>query len=327
MIDPITATLTAGTIVGNVLSARDQQKSASQALAFQRALADEQMRFAKSARTDAYGNKVYYDDATGQWKTILSPTQQRLVDAGQREQLLGLTRDAALNRSVRERTAARGAAANEDYTRTNAAYKYGDQPSEGSLEDRLARLMAISRGYAISPNAVRTSGNLPIVYSAANANSYPSGQAQLADILMQARSGALNESSNRASARNSKYLPALQMYDKIASGGGGAPVNYSDTPGVLSNQEGDMAKLIANIGNNEARNVGTAFNSATKVAGKQYPTPDQMVKIIGALNGKNVGKIGSATAAEDATPGYYGGSPSNNPLLAAGPYYDNAGYF
>src|SRR4051794_1836795 len=99
--DPVSGGVAA---IAELLHQYNESKAADTAkegLAFQRQNAADALRFAKAARTDAFGNRTSYDDALNQWITSLTPEQQSLVSAGEHEQRLGLTEDAARNRDIR----------------------------------------------------------------------------------------------------------------------------------------------------------------------------------------------------------------------------------
>src|SRR6478735_1253083 len=127
--DPIMALMMGGTALGGLLQGNAQRDQAERALQMQQALAQEQMKFAKAGRTDAYGNKVYFDPTTNEWKTQLDPFQDRLVKAGEAEQFRGLTHDAAQNRSIRDAAAQRGRTAGDYYDRLAGQYVNQQPPS------------------------------------------------------------------------------------------------------------------------------------------------------------------------------------------------------
>lgn len=55
--------------------------------------AQEAIGLAKSTKTDAYGNEVYFDPATNNYKIRLAPDQQKLMDANKTENLKRSTED------------------------------------------------------------------------------------------------------------------------------------------------------------------------------------------------------------------------------------------
>jgi hypothetical protein len=71
-------------------------------LNFQKQQGAKQFRLSTAGRSDAYGDEQVYDPATNTWKINLSPTQNQIINAGQREQLQSLTHDAVNNRILRD---------------------------------------------------------------------------------------------------------------------------------------------------------------------------------------------------------------------------------
>ena len=77
-------------------------------LRWQKQQGERQFKLASAGRTDAYGNKQKYDELLNEWKLNMTPTQNKIVKAGESEQLRSLTEDAARNRMIRVRQALRG---------------------------------------------------------------------------------------------------------------------------------------------------------------------------------------------------------------------------
>src|SRR6185295_5674901 len=113
-LDPVSATLTAGSVIGNLIGGAQSRRQAAENLAFQKWLANEELRMGQASRVDAMGNTVRYDKALNKWVTDLSPEQFKLSKAGEHEQLLNLTDDAARNRQIKERAFRRGMDSSED---------------------------------------------------------------------------------------------------------------------------------------------------------------------------------------------------------------------
>jgi len=308
--DPITIALMGGTALSGLLQGNAQRDQAERALQMQQALAQEQMKFAKAGRTDAYGNKVYFDPTTNEWKTQLDPFQDRLVKAGEAEQFRGLTHDAAQNRSIRDAAAQRGRTAGDYYDRLAGQYVNQQPPSEGSIEDELIRLGVVGSDVGYGPNVSRTAGNLP--YAISGVQNYQTPLARLAQIIAGARGNAINERNNRATARNNQFLPAMQSFERTAMGGQGSVPDQSTTPKDLMKESGDMAKTLVTAQNNTSRNIGNAFNQTITAAGKPY---EGLVKAM-SMYKSPTNKTGTNTN----TQGYYGGSPETNPLLNPNTY-------
>jgi hypothetical protein len=284
-IDPLTGFLTAGTLVGGILQGNEQSYQNQQNLAFQKWLANEQLKLGKASRTDAMGNTVRYDPGLNAWVTDLSPTQRALSKAGEHEQLLGLTDDAARSRNIRERAYVRGQTANDDFNRARADYAYGDNPSEGAITNDIASLLLRSRsgqGGGGGPNKfIRQRGNLPVINSGAGNSGGVSG---VADALLQARQAGLSEHGQRQQQRQAR-LPEMQSLAAMsdAGGGGGTPFPNFDK---LFASEGDQSKQLLGAMEAGGKGVGSAYTNISK----QKPIFDMgdTARLITALRGGTV---------------------------------------
>jgi len=123
-------------------------------LQYQKQNAAQQYDLATSGRTDVYGNKEQYDPYTKQWKTVLTPEQQQITDALQRQQLLGLTEDANRARAVRARQDALSQQAAQDYQKARTDYLYNPPKSEGAYQDQ-----AVTDQLFAQQDAARQAGN------------------------------------------------------------------------------------------------------------------------------------------------------------------------
>lgn len=287
--EPLTGMLMGGTILGGLFDNAEKKRQAAENLAFQKWLANEELKLAKSSRTDAYGNTVRYDDALDKWLTDLTPQQQALMRAGEREQLQGLTTDAARNRVIRERAYNRGMDASEDYNRARADYQYGYNPSEGAINDQLTSLIMRGRGAGggsagDTRKFIRQRGNLPVVSSGGGGNS---GVSSVANALLQARSGALGERGTRQQQRNMR-LPELQSLAAMSDSGsgGGAPFPNFDK---LFGAEGDMSKGALGAMEAGGKGVGSAYKDAIGI--KSPFDLGNTAKMIAALRGSPTGKV------------------------------------
>lgn len=303
-IDPITGMLTAGTIVGGILQANEQSYQNQQSLAFQKWLANEELKMGKASRTDAMGNTVRYDPGLNEWVTDLSPTQRALSKAGEHEQLLNLTDDAAKNRVIRERAFNRGVGANDDFNRERADYNYGYNPSEGAVTNDIADLILRSRsgkggGIGGTNKFLRQRGNLPVINSGDGGDS---GVSQVADAMLQARQGALGERGTRQQQRN-MHLPAMQSLAAMSDAGGGNPVQFPNFNNLFAS-EGDQSKQLLGAMEAGGKGVGGAYAAISK----QKPIFDMgdTAKLISALRGgpvssrsKAVEPIASSTTMDD----------------------------
>lgn len=105
-----------GQILSSLLGADAQKDAAKKSLELQQKqldqqqpLIDQQIEMAKLAQklglatqVDANGNITYYDPQTNTWRSILAPTQRRIQDASDLEQLRQLTTDANDARGERQ---------------------------------------------------------------------------------------------------------------------------------------------------------------------------------------------------------------------------------
>jgi hypothetical protein len=281
-IDPVTGILTAGTIVGGILQGNEQSYQNQQNLAFQKWLANEQLKLGKASRTDAMGNTVRYDPGLNAWVTDLSPTQRALSKAGEHEQLLGLTDDAAKSRVIRERAYNRGMGAADDFTKARADYNYGYNPSEGAITNDIASLMLRARSGAggnDAPNKfLRQRGNLPVINSGAG---NPGGVSGVADALLQARQGAIGERGQRQQQRQAK-LPEMQSLAAMSDAGGGGNTPFPNFDRLFAS-EGDQSKQLLGAMEAGGKGVGSAYTNISK----QKPIFDMgdTARLITALRG------------------------------------------
>jgi len=299
-IEPITAGVS---LVGLILDQRAKAQAANQAIMDRRDQqrnADKQFRFATAGRTDAYGNKQRYDDLLNEWIMELTPTQQALIKSGEREQLLGLTKDAAQNRTIRERAGARGRNAGQDYNRELSGYRNAGPKSELSIRDELTSLLAGSAGarsrggQGSATQALRTGGSLPDARGASE-----SAGSSLADIMLQARQMAMGETGQRQQAHQSRYLPALQSLMQTMDAGGNAPVQFSTTPDKLAGQQSEGMQLILNALQSGGKQVGAAGANLSKALGNTAPDFRGLASIMSAMEGNSGGRraINKETAA------------------------------
>lgn len=316
--DPISIGLGAAGLISSIINGRKANDIAEQNSAEQRRLAQEQLHFAKAGSTDALGNRQTFDDNLNQWITQLAPQQQRIAKAGEHEQYLGLTQDAAQNRNIRQRQAVRGRAADEEYNNALAGYKYDKAPSEQSIRDEITNLIAQSRGTgdrAISSlldrQALRTAGNVPVIRPG-NAQLGQSAGQKLADIMLQARSTALNEHNTRDQALQSKYLPAIQAFNGIAGQGGNAPVQQSNIADILRGEADKGSNRIMTAFGNAQAGTEKAAQLQAGTAGKTLPGVGDFSRLISALKDSKSDKNNAS--------GYYGGNPATNNLLSPSTY-------
>jgi len=104
--------------------------------------ADKQDRFAAASRSDQYGNKTSYDELLNEWGVKLTPTQQKLMQGGEKEQLLQLTEDAPAARKIKRAVQARAAQAKEPFLKASLGYQFDQPKGESRIRSELTGLMA-----------------------------------------------------------------------------------------------------------------------------------------------------------------------------------------
>jgi len=299
--EPITAALMAGTAGANFLTGARANRNAEENLAFQKWLANEELRMGQASRTDAMGNTVRYDKALNKWVTDLTPYQNQLAKAGEHEQFLNLTDDAGRNRNVRERAYQRGQDAGEDYNRASAGYRYDQGPGEDAIRGQLTDLILRSRqgqntGGGNTNNFIRQRGNLPVVSSSRGPSS---GVSDVASALLEARQGALGERGQRDQQSASKYLPAMQNFAAQMDAGGGTPVQFPKFDYLNQNQAGmsdDALKAFGQAG----KGVEGAYGNLTNASKLSIINPAQYSTFLrggqtGKTNSSGVSPIASST--------------------------------
>lgn len=305
MIDPITGGLMAAGLVGQLIQGQEAKKQSREALAFQMMQARNQERFAKAGRVDPFGNVTKFDDVLNQWITELTPRQRAIIQAGEREQLLGLTGDAEMNRSARRRQSRIGQRSSDTFDQLIG--QLSSAPSEKGSMGELTGLLARARFGGSGPESGRQSlrqrGNVR-VSSGPRASS--GGISDLAQILLQARSGAASEAGSRRNSMAS-VLPALQTLAGMSGGGGNAPMQFSTLPQSSASTEADMAGGLLNALKSGAAGVQDAYGLATKATASQFPNTGDMARLISALR--------TPQRYPRGVKGYYGGSPDDNANL------------
>lgn len=295
--DPLTLAIMGIGTVSQMAGGATATRQANRNLANQMRMHDQNMRLAKGRRTDAYGNATYFDDATGQWVTELTPMQKALIRAGEYEQLQGLTEDASRNRRARRRQEVIGRNSAEDYNRLLAEFRYSPVKSEDMIFDEISRLLASSRDIP-DPGAGRQAlrQGRPIV-----TQNQTRQRNSMAERQLLARKAAMEEFNARSNAKNQRLLPALEFMRQGVGQGGGAGFNFSDTPGRLDQTQDSMSKLIASVGTSGADNLLRAGEGLTKARQSQYPTMTDFARMYAATTGKSRGGVPRSNTAASST--------------------------
>lgn len=212
-----------GQLLSSFLGSKAEKKKnklIAEQTGIQRDLADQQIDVSKyiqqlsqqlmgqgSGLTDPYGGGSYYDPVSKTYKYNLSPTQQGLQGASDREELARGTIDQGIRRQgLYDAEGIRGAAANEADTalRDMSNFKQGiGQENAGDLASqlRLNRQASVNAGYDDSQRA-------------ANTISLRTG-ASSGDALSRL---AQNRTRDIAQTRGNPELEGLQLADTINSG-------------------------------------------------------------------------------------------------------------
>jgi hypothetical protein len=280
--DPLSGLLAGGTAIASIIQSGNAYDQQQKNIEFQKWLANEELKMGKASRTDAMGNTVRYDPGLNAWVTDLSPTQRALSKAGEHEQLLSLTDDAAKNRNIRERAYTRGQTANDDYNRARADYAYGYNPSEGAITNDISDLLLRSRSGKVGndgPNKfLRQRGNLPVINSGAGNTGGVSG---VADALLQARQAAIGERGQRQQQRTAR-LPEMQSLAAMSDAGGGGNVSFPNFDKLFAS-EGDQSKQLLGAAEAGGKGIESAYGNLAKL--KNPLDMGDMAKMIAAMRG------------------------------------------
>lgn len=318
--DPLTIASLGATVFGALSgnsAAKKTQKLAEQQAAQQNAIAQQQQQLAEemarrgiATQIDANGNVTAYDQATNTWKSVLAPTQQKIQNLSDAEQINQLQTDAPVNRIQSLADAIRrqkeSGTANTllgQYDAQLSHPQYNGQSLANSLS--LSRQKAVSQGFDETSNALATqalrsgAGGMGVLGGAlakqkAQAIAQTMGTpdiegAQLADSMNSARTGDL-----------------LSQYNTMAG-------RAAATPQVSFNPSGVGAALTAalagskNTGVNALSGQSSLLNSAasnlklppTDTTGSSLATSIQ--DILGALGGLGVGGGGTKKPASSST--------------------------
>jgi hypothetical protein len=265
-----------GALISGIAQAQAMAQAAAiqqRQLQFQKENAAKQYRLATAGREDVYGNKQRFDDLGNEWIMQLDPTQQQLVSAGEREQLLSLTEDATRNRALRQRQEQRSLDAGEDYETALAGLRYDQPPEEAAIRGELQRLLGSGReGLAketqsvLGRQAARLGRGGDIAEIIKNTNDYVGSTTP--DRLLQARQGALAESQARQGAHQARHIPRLNRAASTMDAIGNAPQRFSTLPQEMGGQQAQMLQAISQALANESNQVGGAYsNLAQTIAG------------------------------------------------------------
>lgn len=258
-------------------------------LQFQKQNAAKQFRLSTAARGDAYGNKQSYDEILNEWKIALTPTQSKIIKAGEAEQLKSLTEDAARNRAIKVQQRARGLDAAKDYTKVLAQYRYGGPKSELAMRDELTNLLA---GVEMEQTGKKKTEVLRAAMrenrggdAATIIKGFDDAMGEsMASRMLQAKQGAQGEFAARTQQHLQSTLPIMQELQKLMDMGGDMPQRFSDVPNSLAAlQQQQFAGIQGALGA-EASQVGGAFKGLAESMGKS-PDFSSIAKSLSSMGG------------------------------------------
>lgn len=262
----------AGTLAQNAAN-RDALNYQYANLAFQKQQAREQNRLAQAARTDAYGNEMRYDRYLNKWITDLTPTQEAIIRAGEREQRLNLTEDAKRNRDVRRRKEVRSKQAESDYTDALAEYRYGGPASEKAIRALIGRQMRIANARGVGQDKRNKIGEalrkdrgelLPNILRLADDTTSKVN----ASVPLQSRQAALQEFISRSNKHNTDSTNKLNTFANIANGVDQVGITPSNVPATLAGTQSEAFRGIADAIQRASANVGNAYQTLSGAAGQ-----------------------------------------------------------
>jgi hypothetical protein len=143
--------------------------------------------------------------------------------------------------------------------------RYGGPQSEAAIQDELVKLLSLASSSRRRQEQGRSAryyqrmGQGGGTYSSSGGDS--GGIDTIADILLKARGGAMNEHAQRVKNQNADVLPRMQFNAQLMDAGGDAPLRFSNTPEALSAQQSNSMKdMLAAMG---AGITGTNAANAT----------------------------------------------------------------
>jgi hypothetical protein len=313
-------------LVGAMMQAQAQAQANAinwRALQFQKQMAEKGFDVSTAARTDPYGNKTYYDELLNEWINQLTPTQQQLISAGEREQLLSLTEDAPRARELRRAQAGRAKEAGKDFDRALAGYRYDQPPSEGAEQDELVRSLLINRQKGLGEGLRGITGqalrigrgrDIPALIKAADDLF---GRSLEETTLKGKQAGSAMHQAKRAAHENI-YGSALDRFSGLADKVNPTTARFSDAPQRMGEVQDAMQRAISAAISGGAANVGNAY---TNLASGLSQSPD-LSNIVRALSSMTFGSGGETPSFLAST-----AEPYNLGFLPDDRLYNDKGIF
>jgi hypothetical protein len=263
-----------------------------------------QEELATSARTDAYGNRVYYIPGVG-WQIDTTPTTKSILDAEQSEQLASLTEDAPRNRAAAERRDSRSKMADAEFDEAFNRYSNRYRPSEDQFiaeaqDDALdARRKGMDEANAVIARQLLRTGQ-----GSGIGGVYKSAQDAYADDLdMTLATGRDRGRANFAQSvggADGRDQQELGFLAGLADDTENSPVNFSGTGNQLSAQaDSALQTLLATLRGNQSAET-SARNNLSGVVGKSVDFSALIKAITGAAAGANKDDAALASAGNKA---------------------------
>ena len=247
-----------------------QERQAKEELDFQEEQAARQEKLQTATRTDAYGNKLTYDENTG-FETILAPLIQSMLDATNEEQYKSIALDAPRNREARERQDERTKLADTAYKDAFADYQSRAPVDEGRAIADAAKQTALLFGGGQQGDGGAALQAIRSGVRAPEPTNQGGSAGQLAAALMQAKDGAKAKALAEQNASDAVDLSSLSQLMSLSNQAPQANIQYSNAGAEQSARADSALSALINIIANNAQVIGGSMDNLTQIAGK---TPD-----------------------------------------------------
>jgi len=285
--DPISAAITGGLAFLDMQGKKEASKSAQAQLAETKRMNAEMLRMARAGQTDAFGNRFTFDEALNEWLTKLTPEQQSLISAGEREQRLGLTEDAGRNRGIREMQARTGRQAGDLLGQALTRYASNGSSEEGT-RSALTRLLSQATPEG-GPRRDVTPGGA--IIGGGQQGGTP--MQRMAKILLQSRQGALAETGQREGQRQQRDLGGIGSLASLMQGGQ-TGINIPNTGGGIDAKRNAMVDRLMQAQQGAIGNIQAPYGNVTKTA-DTMPGLRDIASLYSSLNRGTTGTKSNAT--------------------------------
>jgi len=280
--DPISAAITGGLALLDMQGKKESSKAAQAQLAETKRMNAEMLRMARAGQTDAFGNRFTFDEALNEWLTKLTPEQQSLISAGEREQRLGLTEDAGRNRRIREMQAGTGRQANDLLSQALTRYASGGSSEEGT-RSTLTRLLSQATPKVGARHDVTPGG---AIINGGQQGETP--MQRMAKILLQSRQGALAETGQRVGQKQQRDLGGVGQLAALAQGGQ-TGISIPNTGESIDAKRNAMSNRLLQMQQGAIGNLQAPYANVTKTA-DTMPGLKDIASLYTALNRGTTGK-------------------------------------